>query len=257
MTVSIITVSYNSVNTIERTILSVLGQINVHLEYILVDGGSTDGTVDVIEKYVGMFSSKISYTSEPDHGIYDAMNKGVRLSKGEVIGFLNSDDYYASTDALSMVINAIKDPLCDSCYGNLVYIKNLKPYRYWRSNQNQSFLMGWMPPHPAFFVKKHVYNALGGFRLDCGTSADYELMLRFLFINKISTKWIDKILIFMEAGGASNNGIKTRYLASITDAKAWEVNHIRPFFFTSFLKKTRKLPQFVSAFFYKKMIYSK
>jgi glycosyltransferase involved in cell wall biosynthesis len=254
VTISIITVSYNSVKTIERTILSVIGQDFTNLEYILVDGGSTDGTVDVIRKYAGIFSSKISYISEPDSGIYDAMNKGISLSTSDVIGFLNSDDYYASSDSLSIVCQVMQNALCDSCYGNLMYVKNHKPYRYWRSNHRKSFRMGWMPPHPAFFVKKHVYEAFGGFRLDCGTSADYEIMLRFLYINKITTIWIDKILIFMEAGGASNNGIKSRYLANIADAKAWNVNFIRPSLLTSVLKKTRKIPQFVSAFFYMKNI---
>lgn len=250
MKLSIITVCYNSCNTIARTIESVLRQSNVILEYLIIDGASKDNTVSIAENYRQQFEKKgVSYIikSDPDNGIYDAMNKGVQLASGDIIGILNSDDYYANSDVLSEIINCFEKKNTDSVYGNLLYVKNNRPYRYWKSGMQKSFRSGWMPPHPAFFVKKTVYEKFGLFRLDCGINADYEIMLRFLEINKISTAWLNKICTYMEAGGTSNNGFQSRLAAMENDSLAWEKNGIKPSKYTIILKKLRKLPQFITA----------
>ena len=155
--------------------------------------------------------------SEPDKGIYDAMNKGVRLASGTIVGILNSDDCYAASDVLSSVLTAFEENHTETAYGNLMYVKNNKPYRYWKSGKYVSFKYGWMPPHPSFFVRKDAYEKYGMYRFDCGVNADYELMLRFLEKEKASTVWIDRVLVKMAAGGASGNGLKSRAVGMRND----------------------------------------
>lgn len=253
MKVSIITVCYNSSATIAHTIESVLAQDGIQLEYLIIDGASKDDTVAIAESYRRRFEEKgIAYRilSEPDKGIYDAMNKGVKLATSGIIGILNSDDYYAAPDVLSSVVSCFERYGTDGVYGNLLYVKNGKPYRYWKSGKQKSFRTGWMPPHPAFFVKKSVYEKYGLFRLDCGINADYEIMLRFLEVQKIRAVWLNKICTYMEAGGTSNNGIQSRIVAMNNDRLAWEKNGVKPGKFTILLKKLRKLPQFIGAKLY-------
>ena len=221
MTISIITVCYNSSQTISRTIESVLAQKDIRLEYLIIDGASKDDTVAIAESYRPQFEEKdISFIvkSEPDKGIYDAMNKGIRFATGDIIGILNSDDCYASEDVLSCVLAEFERSGADSVYGNLLYVKNDKSYRYWKSGMQKTFRSGWMPPHPAFFVKKSVYEKFGLFPLDCGINADYEIILRFLEVHKISCVWLDKICTCMEAGGTSNNGLHSRMVAFHNDS---------------------------------------
>ena len=254
MKVSIITVCYNSSQTISRTIESVLSQNDVQLEYLIIDGASKDNTVKIAESYREKFSEKgFTYhiKSEPDKGIYDAMNKGVTVATGDVIGILNSDDYYASSDVLSSVISCFVINKTDCVYGDLLYVKNNNLYRYWKSGKQKSFRSGWMPPHPSFFVKKTVYEKYGLFRLDCGINADYEIMLRFLEVYKISSFWLNKVCTYMEAGGTSNNGFQSRIEGMNNDRLAWEKNNINPSRFTILRKKLKKLPQFIEAKFVK------
>lgn len=141
----------------------------------------------------------------------------------------------------------------DSCYGNILYVKSIngriKPFRYWKSGKLRTFKYGWMPPHPAFFVRKEVYEKYGNFRLDCGTAADYELMLRLLEKNKISSKWINDIFTYMEAGGASGSSLKAYKKSTINDVNAWEINQLKPGIGFKYIKKIRKLKQFVTAHF--------
>ena len=257
MKISIITICYNSSITIARTIESVLAQKDVCLEYIIIDGASKDNSVSIAESYCEQFKSKgVSYLikSESDKGIYDAMNKGIQMATGDIIGILNSDDFYSTNDVLSEVVNCFEQYKTDSVYGNLLYVKDGKPYRYWNSGKSKSFRLGWMPPHPAFFVKKTVYENYGLFRLDCGINADYEIMLRFLEVYRISTVWMNKICTCMEAGGTSNNGIQSRMVAFRNDSLAWEKNNLKYSKFTILLKKLRKLPQFLLAkIFFRKL----
>lgn len=254
MRISIITVCYNSEKTIARTIKSVLEQENVDLEYLIIDGKSTDRTLEIAESFRKQLEEKNIHfvvQSEKDNGIYDAMNKGVRLSSGDIIGILNSDDWYAENNVLSTVVDAFWKKQIETLYGNLLYVKNAKPYRYWRSGKFRTFSHGWMPPHPSFFVTSEAYKKYGLYRLDCGVNADYELMLRFLEKEKATTCWIDKTFVNMSAGGTSDNGIGSRVQGVIDNKIAWKVNGMKPHFYTIYLKKIRKIPQFIFAKFVK------
>ena len=254
MTISIITVCYNSELTIARTIESVLTQDYPHLEYIIIDGASTDRTMETVRKYEVSFREKgIRYItqSEPDSGIYDAMNKGIQKSSGDVIGIINSDDRLAEPNVLSSVAECFERHNCDTLYGNIIITNGESPYRYWRGGKPRTFRYGWMPPHPAFFVKKEIYTRYGIFRLDCGVNADYELMLRLLEKAKVSTHWLDKTLTIMSTGGTSDSGLRTRIKSIDDNRKAWLVNNMRCPPLTVYLKKLRKLPQFITAKFIK------
>jgi len=244
MKISIITVSYSSASTIRDTFESVLNQTYSDIDYVVIDGNSSDETILIIKEYEQKFNGRMHWISEPDNGLYDAMNKGIKMSSGEIIGILNSDDYYASNNVLTQVVDTISSKNTDSCYGNLLYVKKNKPYRYWRSGPHKSFKYGWMPPHPSLFIKKNIYEKFGYYRLDCGTAADYELMLRFLEKEKVKTQWIDELLVIMRVGGISNRSISSRIEALKNDKKGWIVNNLKPYFFTTFLKKIRKIPQY-------------
>jgi glycosyltransferase len=246
MKISIITVVYNNITTIKDTIESVLSQDYADIEYIIVDGGSTDGTLEVIKSYGNRITK---FISEPDKGIYDAMNKGLRLATGKIAGILNSDDFYADSTVISSVIATFQQQKTDSVYGDLVYVKpqnTQQVLRYWRSGKynRKKFLFGWMPPHPAFFVKRELYEKLGYFNLDFTSAADYELMLRFLYKHRISAAYLPKLLVKMRAGGKSNKSVENRVKANREDKDAWIVNNLKFLPFTFILKPIRKIPQF-------------
>ena len=247
MKVSIITVVYNGAKTISDCIDSVLGQNYPHLEYLIIDGGSTDGTLEIVQKY----GSKIAVVcSEPDRGIYDAMNKGIALATGELIGILNADDFYKDNDVVSKIVSELNKAQADAIYADLVYVDSEKTHiikRYWRSGvfEAKSFLWGWMPPHPTFFLKSASYSKFGNYRLDLGSAADYELMFRMLHVNRIKTAYMPEITTIMRAGGVSNENVFNRLKANKNDQKAWQVNQIKPYFFTLWLKPIRKILQFV------------
>jgi len=208
MKISIITVAFNAVNTIEDTIESVVAQTYSNIEYIVVDGGSIDGTVDVIKKYSEYIHMWIS---EPDKGIYDAMNKGIAMATGDVIGILNADDVYAHTDALQKISEAFEDTVIDCCYGDLVYVSEdlSQDIRYWKSSiyDESLFAKAWIPPHPTFFVRKEGYERCGKFDSQYKLAADYELMLRFLWKFKLRSAYIPDTLIKMRLGGVTNNSL--------------------------------------------------
>ena len=247
MKISIITVVYNGASTIADCINSVISQTYPDIEYIVIDGGSTDGTQEIAES----FGNKINiFRSEPDKGIYDAMNKGVRLASGDVIGLLNADDFYRDNRIVEKVARNLLDNSLDGLYGDLVFVNpenNNQIVRYWKSEKynKNNFLYGWMPPHPTLFLKKYCYEQFGNFRLDLGSAADYELMLRMIHKHNIKLIYLPEILINMRAGGASNNGFLNRIKANRNDAKAWEINGLKPYFFTIWLKPFRKLGQYI------------
>lgn len=245
--ISIITATYNSASTLRGTLESVLEQ-GVGAEQIIIDGGSKDQTMEIVTSYPHIDK----WVSEPDRGIYDAMNKGIAMASGEVIGILNSDDFYADERVLSRVAEVFTDPRVDSCYGDLKYVHPLdttKVTRNWKSGSfsREAFFWGWMPPHPTFFVRRSVYEKYGCFNLELGSAADYELMLRFLVKHRISTVYISEVLVKMRAGGASNLSLKNRLKANRMDHKAWYVNELRPYPWTSVMKPLRKIGQFLSA----------
>ena len=244
--VSVITVSRESEATLEHCVHSVAAQ-GVEKEHVLVDGGSGDGTLEVIERNRGKFSTVIS---EPDEGIYDAMNKGIQAAKGDVVGFLNADDFYPHTGVLKQVVDAFNDPEVQACYGDLVYVKKddiSKTVRYWKSGpfQAKKFYNGWMPPHPTFFALRSVYEKYGLFNLALGSAADYEMMLRLLLRQGIHAAYIPETLVHMRSGGISNATVGNRLQANRMDRKAWDVNGLRPRPWTLWAKPARKLSQWV------------
>ena len=236
----------NCRETLEDCIQSVAHQTATK-EHVLIDGNSTDGTLQLIEQYSDHFSSTIS---EPDRGIYDAMNKGIGIATGEVIGFLNSDDFYPNSVVLEKVAQAFENPLVDACYGDLKYVDRRdtsKSLRYWKSDSfdRRRFYHGWMPPHPTFFVRKTRIDQLGLFNLQLGSAADYEFMLRYLLKNRLHAVHIPEVLVHMRSGGVSNASFSNRIAANRNDRKAWRVNDLRPYAWTLMAKPLRKVGQWL------------
>lgn len=247
MKVSIITVVFNNERTIMDTISSVLSQDYEKIEYIIIDGKSTDSTMEK----VNLCRSKIDHiVSERDNGIYDAMNKGIALATGDIVGLLNADDIYANRSVISDVVATFSKTECDAVYGNLYYVNSSdlnKVTRRWISGpfSKNNFLWGWMPPHPSFFVKRELYKRLGSFNTQLRSAADYELMLRFLYVNNVAVEYLNKVLVHMRNGGVSNANLKNRIKANREDRRAWILNDVKPYFFTLFIKPLRKLIQFL------------
>lgn len=246
MKISIITVSYNSEGTIKDTIESVLSQRYNDIEYIVIDGRSTDKTTEIIKSY----GKKIDYfISEPDDGIYDAMNKGIELATGDVVGILNSDDYYSSKEVLQIVASAFKTADVDCVYGNLEYIDKCdtsRVIRYWKSQKYKDglFQKGWHPAHPTFFVKRICYNEYGKFNLKFSIAADYEIMLRLLLKYNLSSEYINKTLVKMRMGGESNKSILNIIRSNFQCYQAWKVNDLSVSLLVFFLKPLSKILQF-------------
>jgi len=244
--ISIITVSFNSQSTIKHTIQSVASQDYQNKEYVLIDGASTDWTLDIISFLKG----KIDYfVSEKDNGIYDAMNKGIKASSGDIIGILNSDDFYSNDKVLSKVANIFKETDCDCLYGDLVYVDKgdaSKIVRYWKSGKfsKKKLRMGWMLPHPTFFVKKEIYEKYGLYNLKLKTAADYEMILRLLHKDNIKIEYLPEVLVNMRMGGKSNSSFINRLKGNYEDNLAWDMNNLRKPLFIRFLKPLRKIKQF-------------
>lgn len=229
MKISIITVVWNNESTIEDAIQSVLSQTYQDIEYIIIDGASSDGTIDTIKKYENNIAH---FISEPDKGIYDAMNKGIKLATGDVIGILNSDDVYFDQYIIEKVMNTFLEENVASVYGDLYYVKQddlNTPVRYWKSSEYKkgSFTKGWHPPHPSFFVKREIYEKFGYFDLNMKVSADFELMLRFLEKNTISTAYLPETIVRMRVGGESNSSIKNIIKGNQNILKAFDKNGIK------------------------------
>jgi glycosyltransferase len=277
--ISLVTVVYNGSSTIASCLNSINNQ-SLLAESIAIDGGSTDNTLDIIRE----ISPQTLILSEPDHGIYDAMNKGLKLATGDIVGILNADDFYADNLVLERVAKVFDDTEIDACYGDLVYVQELgcgtkmldingnergsliktiqddvfaqftdhspkiKIIRYWKSGlfTTNRLKWGWMPPHPTFFVRRRIYEQYGLFNLDLGSAADYELMLRFLLKHRIRVGYIPEVLVCMRDGGVSNASLSNRLRANRMDRKAWEVNGLRPYPWTLALKPIRKIPQWFS-----------
>ena len=230
------------------TLRSVQTQSYSSIEHIIVDGVSTDNTIELI-KSTDNFSGEI-YIGK-DKGIYDAMNKGIGLVKGDIVGILNSDDFYADETIIEKVVSVFNETGCDAVYGDLLYVDAVdttKTIRHWVSGdyKRENFLYGWMPPHPTFFVKKELYSKYGLFNISLWGAADYELMLRFLYKHHCSLAYLPHIMVHMRAGGQSNSSIINRIRANMEDRKAWALNGIKPKWYTLYLKPLRKLNQFIN-----------
>jgi glycosyltransferase len=246
MKVSVITATFNSAATLTDTLSSVRDQSYPLVEHLIIDGGSKDNTMEI----VAGFPHIKQICSEKDRGIYDAMNKGVKRATGDIVGILNSDDFYASENVLREVVDTFEQSGCDAVYGDLQYVDKddvSKVVRYWRSGpyQQGAFKWGWMPPHPSFFVRHTLYDRCGLFNLDMKTAADYELMLRMIHKEGASLQYLPNVLVKMRTGGASNSSMASRLKANADDRKAWDVNGLTPYWFTMYLKPIRKITQFI------------
>ncbi|MFD2515659.1 glycosyltransferase family 2 protein [Pontibacter locisalis] len=247
MKISIITIVFNRCDTIAETIESVVGQTYPDIEYIVVDGLSTDGTVEIVQSYGARIAK---FVSEKDDGLYDAINKGISLATGEVIGLLHSDDIFFSKDSVAMIARTFLDQNTDSVYADLLYVQKEntnKTVRYWISGlyNRKRFLRGWMPPHPTFYVRKSLFDKHGVYNTDFKSAADYELMLRFLYKHKVSTAYLPVKLVKMRVGGKSNISLQNRIRANREDHHSWVVNDLVPKFYTRYFKPLRKLVQYL------------
>jgi len=245
--ISVITVCFNAAETIADTIQSIRSQSHPNIEYIVVDGGSTDGTLAIIAQNRDVISVLVT---GPDNGMYDAANKGINSASGKIVGMLNADDFYADKDVLRDVANSLAEG-CDAIYGDLHYVDRERPQmvrRNWVSGSydRKNFLLGWMPPHPTFFIRKSAYEKFGTFRTDFNSAADYELMLRMLYKHSLKPSYIDRVLVKMRVGGKSNVSIANRIRANKEDRKAWNINGLKPAWYTLYLKPLSKLGQYLN-----------
>lgn len=246
MSLSIITVTFNASETLPDC-LECIAKQNINVEHILIDGASTDATMKIIDAHREQLAHVVS---EPDEGIYDAMNKGLELANGDVIGILNADDFYSSDNTLVNVLGVFDDPDIEACYGDLVYVDGQNTdnvVRFWYSGRFDlnKFYWGWMPPHPTFFVRRSVYERYGFFNLALGSAADYEIMLRFLLKHQVKVAYIPEVLVHMRTGGVSNMSLRNRLKANQMDRMAWKVNELKPLPWTLWAKPLRKLKQWV------------
>ena len=241
MKISIITVVWNNKETIKDAIESVLNQTYQNIEYIIVDGASSDGTIEIIEGY----GSKIDkFLSEPDRGLYDAMNKGIHLATGDIVGILNSDDFYIDEFVIEKVAKVFEEKKCDSLFADLVFVKpdNLeKVVRQYDSSHftPDKFAYGWMPAHPTFFVKREAYEKYGVFKTDYKIAADYELLVRFLYNHRLNYYYFNENIIKMRLGGASTSGLKSNWILNREIIRACAENAIR----TNIFKVLSKYPK--------------
>ena len=245
MKISIITVCFNSQQTIRATIKSVLRQSYKQVEYIIIDGASTDNTIKIIKE----FSNSIDvFVSESDAGIYDAINKGISKSSGDVVGLLHADDVFDNRSVIDNVM-LLFDENVDMIYGDINYVDRNDIYRVirrWKSDSYKKgkFKWGWMPPHTGFFMKKSCYLKHGLYNLSLGSSADYELMLRMFELYNLKSKYIPLNITNMRVGGVSNSSFKNRWQANRNDKKSWKINGLKPFWFTLLIKPFIKIKQF-------------
>ena len=247
MKVSIITATNNSEETIEDCIKSLIGQVYLNIEFIIIDNNSTDSTLKIIEKYK-LKNTRIKLISESDNGLYDALNKGVSNASGEIIGFLHSDDIYFDSYSIFDVVNFFRDSKSDGVFGDLEYVdkeNTNKIIRLWKScNFNREFLkMGWMPAHPTLFLRKSVYDKHGEFNRSFKISADYDFMLRILKDKTLKFGYLPRVITKMRVGGASNRSFKNIIQKTMEDYKAITSNDIGGWF-SIVLKNISKIKQF-------------
>jgi len=231
MKISIITVSYNSEKTIKDTLDSVLSQSYQDIEYLIIDGLSKDKTVDIIKKYESSFNGRMNWISEKDKGLYDAMNKGIQLATGDVIGIINSDDLFCDEYAIEKVMKVFEDNKSfDSVYADLFYVAQedtSKIIRRWITGKQKYFKYGWHPAHPTLYIKKEIYNKYGLFNLDYKLAADFEIMLRFLEKYRISTYYLQEAFVKMRLGGETNKSLKNIYNQNVECLKAFHLNGLK------------------------------
>lgn len=251
MKISIITAAYNSAHTLRDTIESVLRQSYTNYEYIVVDGASKDATVEIIREYEPQFKGRMRWVSEPDCGIYDAMNKGIAMATGDVVGLLNSDDFYTSDDILATVACELAAPdKPDAVYGDVHYVKDndlTKPVRYYSSRRfsRNRMRIGYMPAHPSFYVRRECYERYGTFDTSYRVAADFENLLRLIYVNNISMRYIGKDFVTMRMGGASSSGLKSYQRIMKEHFRASRANNVHLNYLLYFWRYVEKLFEFV------------
>ena len=246
MKISLITVTYNSEKYLSQCIESVQRQTYKNIEHIIVDGKSTDRTVSIIKNYESSISK---WVSEPDKGMYDAINKGMAMATGDVIGLLNSDDMLYAEDVIENIVATFETENVDSIYGDLQYVDQevtSRVFRTWKGKtyDRNLFRMGWMPGHPTFYIKKALIDKYGGYENHYFTAADYEFMARYLYKHKISSHYLPKLIVKMRRGGISNKNWIHRFRANRRDYLAMKINSIPLPFLVSILKPLSKIPQY-------------
>lgn len=230
--ISVITATFNSGKTLCDTIESVLRQSYPNIEHIIVDGGSKDDTIEIIKRYEARYESRLKWISEPDRGIYDAMNKGIAMATGDIIGILNSDDFYTSPDVVARLAEALESTDADAVYGDIHYVDDDNPdrcVRYYSSKKFRRWKMrlGWMPAHPSFYCKKSIYEKYGTFDISFKIGADFENLLQLIFVNRIKTVYVPLDCVTMRTGGASTQGLKSHRQILSDHLKAYKKNGIR------------------------------
>lgn len=229
MKISIITATYNSSKTLKDTLESVLKQTYKDYEHIIVDGLSKDNTMEIVKEYEKRYDGKLRYISEKDTGLYDAMNKGIKMATGDVIGILNSDDVYVNEFVLQKIADTFNKEKCDGTYANLIFMDGetmTKPQRIWKSPKGK-LENGWHPAHPTLYLKKEVYDQIGLFNLEYKVVADYDFMLRMMLDKSIKLKYIDEYIVYMRVGGTSTAGLKG-YIKNLKEAhKALVKNNVK------------------------------
>ena len=247
--ITIITVCFNSEKHIHTALESVLAQTYHDIEYVIVDGNSSDNTLNIIKQYEPLFNGRMKWTHEPDKGLYDAMNKGIRMATGDVIGILNSDDLYCSPQSIEKVMNVFnQNNSLDAVFANLFYVSQNNTshiVRKWITGKQASFKSGWHPGHTALFLKKKVYDDYGLYNIDFKLVADFELMLRVFDKYKIKAFYLQEYLIKMRLGGVTNKSLKNIYKQNIECVRAFSHNglHVNKFLY-SFYRILPKLLQF-------------
>lgn len=246
MKISIVTAVRNDAGTIAETLSSVADQVDADIEHIVIDGGSTDGTVDIIKQYAAGLSY---FVSESDRGPYDGMNKGIAAATGDVIGFLNGDDAFLSKHVVARISEVLADPNVDGCYANLVYTDRDDPnriVRWWRSQPYRPglFKRGWMPAHPTFYVKRRVFEQFGGFDLEFKLQADFDLTLRFMHIHTIRTVYVPECWVRMRLGGMTNNGFRNILAGNMEAYRICRKRGVKVWPWFPLVKMASRLPQF-------------
>lgn len=232
MKVSIITVTYNSAQTLAMTIDSVLRQTYQDIEYIVKDGGSTDKTIDIIKKYEPMFHGRMKWVSAKDKGIYDGMNKGIEMATGNIVGILNSDDFFTDNHVIEKIADAFNEKKVDAIYGDVHFVKgsNLKKsIRYYSSRLFCPFWLrfGFMPAHPSFYVRRDVFSKVGLYKTDYKIGADFEMMVRMFYRHRITYHYLPYDFVTMRTGGVSTRDINSRRILLKEDVRACRENGIR------------------------------
>ena len=231
MKVSIITVAYNSIHTLEDAIRSVLQQTYMDIEYVVIDGASNDGTVDLIRRYEPEFEGRLKWVSEQDGGIYDAMNKGIGMASGDVVGILNSDDYFTSNDVIAHVASACSDSAIDAVYGDIHFIRDGHPekcIRYYSSKPFRPLWLrfGFMPAHPSFYCRRQVFDKAGLYKTDYLIGSDYEMMVRLFMVHHIKARYLPLDFVTMRTGGASTRNVRSRLQLIKDDVRGCRENGI-------------------------------